>query len=205
MPRSVALFFSYVFHPLWMPLMVFLVANGLDPYILFNPKLYALVVGVLIINTVAPGISLVFMMRMGMITSAEIYDRRERVLPFVLILFYFVLAYAILRYKVGGWEPIVMSMFTALLLSVGAAFVITFWWKISIHSLSQGGMVGTLVALSGLHSINLLPWIIGAVVIAALVATSRMVLKAHSPSQTYAGFALSCLIHVVCLRYGFYL
>ena len=43
--------------------MVFRVSHGLDPYILFNPKLNALVVGVLIINTVAPGISLVFMMR----------------------------------------------------------------------------------------------------------------------------------------------
>ena len=205
MPRSVALFFSYVFHPLWMPLMVFLVAYGLDPYILFNPKMFGLVVGVLVINTVAPGISLVFMMRMGMITTAEIYDRRERLLPFVLILFYFVLAYIILRYKVGGWEPIVMSMFTALLLSVGAALVITFWWKISIHSLSQGGMVGTLVALSGVHSINLLPWIVGAVAIAAAVASSRILLKAHSSRQTYVGFALSCLIHVLCLRFGFYL
>jgi len=204
MPRSLALVFSYVFHPLWMPLMVFLVGYALDPYVLFNPKLFWLVTGVLMINTIAPGLSLLTMMRMGMITSAEIYDRRERVLPFILILFYFALAYGILRYKVGPWEPVVMSMFTALLISIALAFLITFWWKISIHSLSQGGMVGTLVGLSGLHSIGMLPWILLAVLIAALVASSRMVLKAHTPVQTYAGFGLSCVVHVVCIRYGFY-
>lgn len=204
MPRILALVFSYVFHPLWMPLIVFGAAYLLDPYVLHHSELFGLIVGVLVINTLAPGLSLAAMMRFGMISSAEIHKRSERILPFVLILFYFVLAYVILRMKLGHAEPVVMSLFSALLVSVGTAFFITFKWKISIHSLSQGGLVGTLVGLSGLHGLSLTPWIILAVLIAGCVAVSRMTLKAHIPSQTYAGFALACLVHVVMIRYSLY-
>lgn len=204
MPRPLALIFSYLFHPLWMPLVVFCAAVWLDPFLMIHPAVMPLLIGILVVNAVAPGISFLVMMRIGMITSAELYQRKERFVPFVLILFYFTLSYVILRVKWPYPSESVLSMFSALIAAVVLAFVVTFWWKISVHSLSMGGLVGTLIGLAAVHQLSIFGWIALSVILAGCVAASRLSLKAHDPMQTYLGFLLGVLVHYFFLRYQLY-
>lgn len=203
MRKAFALFFSYLFHPLWMPLIVFGLAMWLDPLLFNMDNHMKLVWVILIINVVAPGISFVAMMKFGLISSAEIHKRRERTLPFLLMLVYFVLSYFVLKGKLLVPEPVVLSLFAALIVAVLICFLITLKWKVSIHSMASGGLVGTLVALSNLHNLNIGPWIVAAIIVGGCVASSRIILKAHSPAQTYVGFLLGCLVHILVIQSGF--
>lgn len=205
MRRAFALFFSYLFHPLWMPLIVFGAAMGLDP-LLFNLESHnRLVWVILIINVIAPGLSFLAMIKFGLISSADIRERKERTLPFLLMLVYFVLSYYVLKGKLLVPEPVVLSLFSALIVSVMLCFFITLKWKISIHCMASGGLVGSLISLSNLHSLTIGPWIIAAIIVAGCVASSRLILKAHTPAQAYSGFLLGCVVHLILIQAGFIL
>ena len=78
--------------------------------------------------------------------------------------------------------------------SVTAAFVINLKWKISIHMLGMGGIVGTIIGLILRYQIDAVPLVISLVILSGLVGYSRLRLDAHTPLQVYAGFVLGTLI-----------
>lgn len=75
-----------------------------------------------------------------------------------------------------------------------AAFI-TIMWNISLHTIGVGGLVGLLCTLRhepmiGDMALVLFPAMI---VLAGLVGSARLYLKAHTPLQIYAGYALGFL------------
>jgi membrane-associated phospholipid phosphatase len=72
--------------------------------------------------------------------------------------------------------------------------IISFWWKISEHTAGIGGLLGILLALIFKYGLNLLYPVIATILIAGAVASSRLYLKKHTPSQVYAGFGFSALL-----------
>lgn len=202
MAKVLALFFSYVFHPLWIPLMTFGLASYLDPWLVPNKPVFNFIGLVLIINAIAPLISILIMMRKGMISDVEIRDRQQRSRPYVIILFYFILTYWLLRNRQIPVDPAVFSMFLGVIVSIICALVINRFWKISAHMLAVGGLVGVMFGLaneipSGMHvTIALLVFIAGG------VGFSRIYLKAHSHNQVYMGFLLGLVVNYVLVNYS---
>jgi hypothetical protein len=65
--------------------------------------------------------------------------------------------------------------------------LVNFWWKISIHSVGAGALIGLVMALS-LKMLTPLEWhLILTLIIAGLVLSSRLKLNHHSPLQVWAG------------------
>ena len=91
--RTVALVLSYVFHPLWMPLLVFLFLWGVDPWLQLQPSVMLYVGSILLINAIAPALSLLVLHRRGALSDLEVSKRKERTVPFLVVLFYQVLGY----------------------------------------------------------------------------------------------------------------
>ena len=101
---------SYIFHPLLMPLLgmyfLFELPTIPDSYFVFDAlyffpdeykiRLY-IVLGVL--TFLAPLISLLIMRWNGMITSLHLEKREERVYPFTIVSFYYLLSYIFIRYQ----------------------------------------------------------------------------------------------------------
>lgn len=78
-------------------------------------------------------------------------------------------------------------------LLVIASTIITFFLKVSVHSLAMWGMVGILLPLVKFSPALLWPT---AVVIAAsgLVISSRLLLDAHTPRETILGSITGLLV-----------
>ena len=70
------------------------------------------------------------------------------------------------------------------------AFVISYWWKISLHLIGIGGVTGVLLSLSIRMGLGITPSLIAMIVVASIVATARLHLNAHTPSQTMSGYVL---------------
>lgn len=75
------------------------------------------------------------------------------------------------------------------------AEIITFFWKISLHTIGMGGLLGffleMMLHMQGTTIFSILfPFL---VIIAGLVGTSRLYLNAHTPAQVYAGYAVGFL------------
>ena len=81
-------------------------------------------------------------------------------------------------------------------INTGITWLITRYWKISIHMIGLGGPFVALL-LSGYNNLFLMAIII------TLVYLSRIKLKAHSHAQLIAGTFLAMVLAYIELRYLF--
>jgi len=192
---------SYVFHPLWMPLISFLLAINTDPYFLsFFPKeLFNLFLIILAINIIAPGLSLIFMWKRGLIGDLEISKRSERLVPFFIVLVYYLLSYLMLKQRDLPVPPAVYSMFLGVILTLLTSILVNAVWKISIHMMAAGGLTGAFLGLFSVHNYSHPPVLMACIGISAAVAFARIYSGRHIPSQVYAGFLTGVLINYMAL------
>ena len=188
--KQLANLISYIFNPLWMPVYIFFLGVYTDPYLyaFFPRELMGLFVLILGINVVAPGLSLLFMLRKGLISDLDVSDRRERLAPYLLVLMYYVISYFMLRRTGVPVPTAILSMFLSVMAVLVVSMAINAYWKISVHMMASGGLVGTFLAFFYMHGYSNPLLLCVLIAIAASVAASRIYLGRHTPAQVYAGF-----------------
>lgn len=203
MSEKFAKVLSLIFHPLWMPLIIYVFVRRVDPYYIAPTEADDFVILLLLINIVAPALSILIMIKYGMLSSIELRDRKERFGPYLLVIFYYVLSYLMLRWK-GPILPLeVFSFFVSIIASLVASLTINMFWKISVHLLAQGGVFGTILALNTLHKADIQVFLMASVLAAGLTAYSRVRLDAHTHGQAYAGFCLGAVMNYLIISEKF--
>ncbi|MGW1776875.1 hypothetical protein [Streptomyces sp. NPDC002104] len=138
------------------------------------------VLGALFCGVVPIGIVMLGVRR-GALTDQHIRVRRQRVVPMGLSLLSVVAGIALLH--VLGAPADVFALVVAMLVGLVSSLLVTVAWQISIHMSVGGGTVMVLLLVFG-------PAVLPAVLIAAAMGWSRLVLKAHTTAQLLAGTAL---------------
>jgi hypothetical protein len=139
----------------------------------------------LVNNVLLPLSSLPFFIHRNIITSWTISERKERNIPLIITtVLYFATSFIIFRFPIPGFLKsfIFASAFLSLMVTV-----INFWWKISIHSVGAGSLIGLVLILS-LKMLTPLEWYLILTIIAGgLVLSSRLKLNLHNPQQVWVG------------------
>lgn len=204
MSRSAANVISIVFHPLFLATYLFALVIFIDPMIALPPgynKLaqWLIVLVVWITTFVIPALSIVMLKFTGTIRSLHLKDRRERLVPFFYItVFYGFTAYYFSSQMIVSRLTEGIFILTAVSIFIGA--VITIFWKISIHGLGIGGVVGILLVLAvSIPESSIGYALFASFLVAGLVISARLRLNAHTPAQVYAGFVLGLFISFVLI------
>jgi len=108
--------------------------------------------------------------------------------PYISAIIFNVLAYYLLR-NIQISPIFQYFLFGAAVLTI-LAFIINFFWKISIHMIAIGGLIGMLLGLAFTGIIANFYFIIVPILIAGFIGYSRLQLKYQTPAQTYTGFLL---------------
>ena len=190
---------SIIFHPLFLATYLFIAFTLVDPLIILPPGYnkiaqWLIVLVVAITTFVIPALSIVMLKFTGNIQSIKLDGRRERLIPFFYIsLFYGFTAYYFTRQMMVSSMSEAIFILIAIMIFVAA--VITFFWKISIHSLGVGGATGFLLMLSMIFPDSPTHFLlILSLLVSGLVMTARLKLNAHSPAQVYIGYILGLFI-----------
>ncbi len=186
--RIAAKIVSIVFHPLLMTTYLVLLLGIFFPQMLLIKtsalKLFALLV--FFVTFVLPALNIVMFKVNGVISSLTLARREERILPFIFISVIYSLVTALFFYK-GSFG----SNFNKLMLIITALIVIstliTFFYKVSIHSISIWGAVGILLPLNKIVEESLLWPTAIIIVIAGIIMSSRLFLNAHTPREILLG------------------
>lgn len=194
---------SYIFHPFIIPLLGLFILfqvptlpNSLyiyDAIYFFPEQVKKEMFFVLVILTfAAPVLSLLIMYWNRMISSIELKDRKERIYPFILITFYYILAYFFLRYKVQDelQHPVIMSFLFGVILTFIISFIINIFLKLSLHAVGVFGVAGTILAYYQTQIDSQFWIVISLIIIGGLVTSSRVYLKAHSLNEALIGMAV---------------
>ncbi|HBC77704.1 MAG TPA: hypothetical protein DEO60_05880 [Bacteroidales bacterium] len=188
LPDNLAKIVSIVFHPLLIPLYGLAILLSAPTFLKYLPveAKRVLFTVILIDNVFLPLALLPFLKYRNLISSFNIDDRRERIIPLLITsILYCTTSFIVFRYQI----PFFLKSFI-FATSVVAIVVsmINFWWKISVHAVGAGALTATVFSLS-LKMHTPLTWYLLAVILASgLILSSRLRLNAHNPSQVWVGF-----------------
>ena len=178
---------TVVFHPLLMPvygMAIIFSAPTLLGYLPFNVKKLLLLI-MLVNNVLLPLSLLPFFFHRNIITSWSVSERKERNIPLIIAtVLYCTTSFIILKFPI----PLFLKsyIFASAFLSV-IVTIINFWWKISLHSVGAGALIGLVLVLSFKMLTPLDFYLIPAIIVGGLVLSSRLKLNMHSPGQVWIG------------------
>ncbi len=188
MRQNLAIFVSYLFHPLFLPLYIsglFFRLNSVK----YAAKLELFYQTILIVGAcVLPLITLLIFRMTKAVSSIHLTNASERKWPFVLFALSFY-GTKILLAQLPIRGPIEACLVAAALALIICSLLV-YHSKISIHSLGAGGLTAFMVWMYLNYHVSSLLWIFLTILISGLIGFSRLQLKAHSPSEIYLGWAL---------------
>jgi len=202
MADRLAGFISVLFHPLWMPLLLFGVLVWTDPMVayLMPRSMVWFVFPLLAINALAPAFSIWLMARGGYVSSVRLENRTERYWPISLVIMYYIMTYGLIRLTAPSVPWLLFSFILALIGNLVAALILSFFTKISLHMLAFGGCVGVVLALQSQHGLGPVMLPVVMLLLAGLTAWARLRLGAHRSGEVYLGFLVGALVSFLVVR-----
>ncbi len=189
MEDKLARIISIVFQPLLVPTYTLLVIFSLNSYIsLIVPgQVKHVLMWIAFLTTfVFPVVFILILYRRGMIKSLNMDDREERVFPLMVTgIFYFLMYYIVRQSQL---DLVYNLLFLGSALLIILALIVSLYWKISMHMIGVGGMLGALIGVGVTAYVDLVFYVILTTLVCGLVGFARLKLKAHTPAQVYAGF-----------------
>jgi hypothetical protein len=185
--KKILPFFSYLFHPIFIPLL------GTFFYVLFEaryftfPQYLILFLQIIIITFLLP-IAFFYLLRtFGKIESVMLSDISQRKIPLLMQLMLF--AVLIQKSITVDRFPSLYFFFVGGFLSTAFAFLLLYAkFKASIHMIGISSLTVFIIGLSIHNQINTINTVTFFVVMNGLVASSRLVMNAHSNKELLVGF-----------------
>ncbi len=173
-----------IFHPTWM--MILLLLSGITRFTPGNDWTFLTITFSL--TCLLPALVIVMLKKWHFIESYEMDERDDRLGPlFIMVLFLFV---TLRFFNKMPLFSIYNFYLTTVIVTTILAFIITFFWKISLHALGWGCLTACLFLMTTISIRLYLLYFIGSIVISGIVAAARLKLKSHSNAQIYSGFAM---------------
>ncbi|MVT07231.1 phosphatase PAP2 family protein [Chitinophaga tropicalis] len=201
--RFVSEVIAYLSHPLFIPLIVTIVmVNALPEYfVVFKHDSVRLVYDKLVLRVISitiffPLLTVMIARALNFVESLKMESKKDRIIPYVANTIYFFWAYYAFK-REGIAPPFFNAFFLGVFIAVIMSMVANTYFKISMHTVGWGGVLGFLLMLmTGMH-MNISQPLIAAFLVSGIVATSRLILSAHTPGEIYAGFIVGILSQLI--------
>lgn len=188
--------FSGLCHPLLMATYLSIVLLIGAPELFAFPARTAqiLVLAVFLTTCAIPAFSIYTLKLFSRISNLELTNKEERPLPFSFIFIWYGISSYLFVFRLGLGKPFSTIMIAVTIL-IGLLFVITKWFKISIHSTAIWSAVGIIAALMITKAVSIPAILFGTILLAGITSMSRLFLGYHEPREvwygTFLGFSFS--------------
>lgn len=198
--KKILPFFSYFFHPLFIPLLGTIFYVLLDNQHFTLPQCLILFLQIIIITVLLPVVFFFLLRTVGKVDSVMLSDISQRKIPLLLQLMLFVVLIE---------KGITYERFTSLyfffvggIISTLLAFLLLFLkFKASIHMIGISSLTVFIIGLSIVNEINTINTVAFFVIMNGFVASSRLVMQAHSNKELLIGFLCGAVPQAVLLYF----
>jgi membrane-associated phospholipid phosphatase len=201
--RILALILSYVLQPLVVPSLIFLFLLFSAPQVTSMGTLekgYVLLM-VFLTTFAIPVLSILTMKLTKNISSLQMKDKEERILPFSMVSLFYMMSTYFFHTKFN-LEPLMIQTLVSITICLILLTSITFFWKISAHMTAISGLLAIMVAVAiQFPGLDLLFLLLGGILITGALGSSRLYLNAHTPLEILGGFVLGFAVCFFCFRY----
>lgn len=208
---------SYIFHPLFVITYALLILVSVNPYLFGfpNEKAKGLVIILFFMLSFGfPFITIMMMKFMGFVKSLDMMDHKERIIPLAITGGFYLWLFVNIRENSIIPPPLRMFVLGATI-SLFVAFLINIMSKISLHAVGMGGLV-VIVALTrflysyetfyidvpviGTFHIHMNVLLVLTILVAGIVGSSRLYLKAHELKDIYGGYLVGVVGQLIAFR-----
>jgi membrane-associated phospholipid phosphatase len=193
--KIIAQFFSFLFHPVFIPFYTVLLYFYISPRIFLQQNIKFLLLYLSIVSVIIPILFFGVMFYAKAFTSIDVKTARERFFLSTIM----AVVYGIILKKIIHFHQYIelFPFFTGILLTVsGLAVYNYFKQKPSIHAAAMGGSITFFLIWSYYSRINILPILSLLILIAAMIIASRIYLKTHTPGEIIRGLSLGILMQI---------
>lgn len=197
-----AQFISVLAHPLFMPSYAFSLLMYTNPYInmMISDSTKNVVIIILSLFTIVlPILTAIILKQLRVIDSIYMKTTEERKWPFVFTLVWYYMAFQLLA-KLYIPQSFLLLMLGAIS-AIGLSLIITLRWKVSIHMLGIGGLIGAIIGISHRFQFDHSNLIMLLLIFAGLIGFARLKTHSHNYRQVYVGFLLGFLVEWISVFY----
>lgn len=186
MLRKILPFFSYLFHPLFISVYAVLLFFFFAKHSYNYQEVYIVIIQIVIITIFIPVTIYYLLLSLGRVDSIMLADKNQRRLP---LLFHSILLLILIRKSITiDYFPVLYFFFLASLISTFWAFLFLFSkFKVSLHQLAIASFTVFAIGISLHYNVRMLWIIIPLIICNGFVASSRLVMKAHTPTELILG------------------
>ncbi|MFT5778408.1 MAG: membrane-associated phospholipid phosphatase [Crocinitomicaceae bacterium] len=208
--RIVSHIISWAFIPLLTPvygmMLAMFVPSRQDYY--FNPenlflqgddRKWSLLYSYFFFCAIIPGLALMYLKNRGIISTLEVDDRKERVIPILIMFASCSGLFILFQYLPENLEipKYIHSYPLAGVIATAVFFFLTLWKKVSLHAGGVGIMTGFLIAYVS-EQAEYQFWILGAaIIVSGLVMSARMYLGKHTLTEVAIGWFTGVIVTFV--------
>ena len=191
---------TYIFHPLFMPLIGARLYFGLTPRFIEPQVVNANTCAIFIITILIPLIFFFLLKNLGLVKSINLKEVQERKFP---LMIQTLLVLVIIKMVFSSYQsPEMYYFFVGVLFTTISALVLVFFnFKVSLHQMGVAGVTMFLIALSVHFNKNYLLEIGIFFLINGWVASSRLDTKSHTILELLTGFFIGLIPQIVMLNY----
>ena len=193
---------SILGHPIFMPLYAFGLLIYTNPYInmmVSSGSRYFIITILVVFTITLPVITALLFKLFGLIDSVFMKTTKERMWPFIITLIWYYMGYQLFN-KIQVPQSLNLLMIGTISV-ISVAIIITIRWKISIHMLGIGGVIGAIIGISQRFQFDHSLLLIVLFLFAGLIGYSRLKTKSHNFQQIYIGFIIGLVIEWICVLY----
>lgn len=187
--KALATFFSWIFHPLFIGLYMCMYIVYLQPdYFIGVSKVARLqTILIYIVNSIFfPLISVLLCKALGFIDSIYLNTKKDRILLYTICMIFFFWNFYVFRNK-GDIPGIVAIMALGIFLATVIAFIANIYFKISMHAIGVGGLIGFFTVLLYTSPVVVSIPFAFAVLIAGITCTARLLISDHNMADIFLG------------------
>lgn len=184
--------FSYLFHPLFVPVLGTLLYLFLNENYFVPEQKYLIVIQVSIVMVFIPICVFYLLYTLGKVNSVMLSEPSQRKIP--LFLQSLLIVVLILKSITVTIIPELYYFFLAALISTVAAFTLLFAEiKASLHMIGMSALIAFTIGLSIHNQENALYIISFLIAMSGIVAASRLEMQAHTGKELLIGFLIGIL------------
>ena len=185
---------SVIVHPILIPIITFYTSLKLVPNIGFAITSYINLIWIILVlsTIILPVLSLLYLKYIGKIESFEMTEHKERPLPLLITGIWMLIGLRQLD-NILNFAPILKIELICAIIIIFLASIISRFWKISLHMLGVGGLVGVVFSLHTLYG-GFSEILIIFILISGVVGVARIKQKAHDHNQIYVGFVIGLIV-----------
>ncbi len=188
-------FFSYLFHPVFVPLYIIFFLLYIHPSAFsgFSEQEKKQTVLIILLNLVIfPLITVLLLKAVGFIDSLYLRTQKDRIIPYIASGIFFFWGYTVFKEQ-PQYPPVLTAFILGIFLASSAALLANIYFKVSMHAIGMGGWLGFFLLLFYRNSM-LMTWpLCLALLITGLVCSSRLLLRSHEQKDIYGGLLIGMI------------